>query len=688
MIVSAGTAPSRGTAARVVVQLLCLLVFLTAGLAPNGFFETTSNAIFDAYQRFVPARRQQSQVVLVDVDDESLAHVGQWPWRRDRLARLITAVAGARVVGLDILLTEPDRLSPEALLSDWPDLAADAKEAVAELPRPDAVLATSMAGVKLVLAAAARSGGYDRPLNPVAATPIFETGSDPRPTLPRYRSMAWPLPAFVAASRGVGLVSALSEPDGITRRIPMVFAVGPALMPGFAAEVVRVATNVDRIGVRVGPAGDRELEIGDRRIGIDAAGRAWPQFGRHLAAESVSAYRVLEGTVDLSLFRDRIVLIGVGAAGLGDVTITPLHEAEPTLAIQAQLVDSMLDGDVLWRPPVAKAAEALLALALGAAALLLLGGIPDRAYGVLFAAATIALIAGSIVAFRTAGLLLDWTYPLATLVATTLVALVFRIRDEVHARRRHEQELALALMKAEAADRTKTEFLANANHELRTPLTAILGFSEVMSKQLLGPLSQKYAEYAHDIHQTAQHLHVIISDILDLAVIDLGGKEPAEDTVDVATVIAECARMTPVSRGGNVRIRTELAPSLPVLRADARMVKQMLINLLSNAIKYSPPGADVVIRAGICADGGLAITVRDVGAGIAAADIAYAMEPFGRLRSSALAQEPGIGIGLPLTKSMVELHGGRLTLKSEVGVGTEVRLWFPPSRIAATPEAS
>jgi signal transduction histidine kinase len=686
----AGASAASATPGRVVIWVLCLLVVLAVGIMAHGFFETVSNSVFDAYQRLLPLDQLPSQIVVVDVDDESLRRFGQWPWRRDRLAHMIDALAGARVVGLDILLTEPDRLSPGAVLSDWPDLAPEIKLAVSALPQPDAILARAMAGVPVVLAAAAGDAGDEAPGMPVASTPVFEAGVDPRPGLPRYRSLAWPLSGLVAAARGVGLVYMLSEPDGITRRIPVVMAVGPALMPGFAVEVLRVATNADRIGLRPGLAGGSELEIGDHRVEIDAAGRAWPQFGKHMAAQSVSAYRVLDGSVPPSLFRDRIVLIGAGAAGLGDVAITPLRHAEPAVVVQAQLIDGMMAGDLLWRPPAAETAEVLLALALGAAALLLLGRVSDRAYGALFGAVALVSVLGSLIAFRTAGLLLDWTFPLSALIATMLVAFVLRIGDEVQARRRHEGQLASALLKAEAADRAKSEFLANANHELRTPLTAILGFSEIMSNQLLGPLSPKYAEYAHDIHKTAKHLHAIITDVLDLVVIDLGGKKPAEERLDVAAVVADCVRTVPASRsgGGEVRIRTELAAALPVLRADARMVKQMLINLLSNAVKYSLPDGEVVVRAEIRDDGGLGIAVRDSGAGIAAADIPYAMQPFGRLRSSRLAQAPGIGIGLPLTKSMVELHAGRLILKSKVGVGTEVLLWFPPTRLATAKETS
>ena len=686
----AGADAPRPATARVFIWILCLVIVAAAGAMPHGVFETLSNLLFDAYQRFPPPGGAQSQVVVIDIDDESLRRVGQWPWRRDRLARLIDTAATARVIGLDILLTEPDRLSPAILLDQLPGLAPEVKAAVAALPQPDAILAKSMTEAPVVLAAAARTDGEDEPTVLGAKTPIFEIGSDPRSGLPRYRSVTWPLPEHVAAARGVGLVSSLSEPDGVLRRIPVVLAVNSALTPGFAVEVLRVAANAGRISLSSDLLGSRTLEIGDRHVEIDAAGRAWPQIGGSMAAQSVSAYRVLDGEIDPSVFRDRIVLIGASATGLGDVLITPLGRAEPAVIAQAQLIDCILSGCVLLRPPWAKGAEVLLALGLAAAALVLLGRVSDRTYTMLCGGIALVAVLGSFVAFRTAGLLLDWTFPLSALIATMLVAFVLRIGDEVQARRSNERQLAAALLKAEAADRAKTEFLANASHELRTPLTAILGFSEIMSDQVLGPLPQNYAEYARDIHTTATHLHALVNDILDLAVIDLGGKSPGENLIDVVALVTECTHLMPTYRDGEdkVCITLVLGATLPALRADARMVRQMLVNLLSNAVKYSPRGGKVAIRAEIIEDGGLSIAVRDTGPGIAAADIPYTMQPFGRLRSSKLAQAPGIGIGLPLTKAMVELHGGTLTLKSEVGVGTEARLWFPPSRLASPQEAS
>lgn len=690
MIGSGGIEAVRIRPIRVVIWVASLLCVLALGAVPHGFFETSANALFDFYARVGAPGAMSPDIVVVDIDDESLRRAGQWPWPRDRLAHLVDAAGGARVIGIDILLSERDRLSPASLLDQWPALPAEARQALAALPDTDALLAASMARVPVVLAAAARMTGDDRPATPIPVTPIFEAGAAPRRALPHFPSAAWPLPEFLTAACGVGLATVPPDADGVTRRIPLVLGVGPALMPSFAVDIARLAIKAPAIDLHTGSGGTPYITMDDHQIEMDGSFRAWPGLGRRMPSKLVPAYRLLDGSVDGSMFQDRIVLIGSGAAGIGDAIVTPRGDVESGLVAEAQIVDSILGDSVLRRPPFAKAGEVGLALVLAAIAIALLGRIPDRAYAALFVGVAILCLAGSFVALRTVGLLLDWTFPLAALVGTMLIAFTLRITDDARARRQKEHQLAVALLKAEAADRAKTEFLANASHELRTPLTAILGFSDVMAQELLGPILPKYRQYARDIHKTATHLHAIITDILDLAVIDLGGREPGDDPIDVAALLGDCANMMPMEQGGNgkVRIVSDIATPLPVLRADARMVRQMVVNLLSNAVKYSPRGADIVIHAGLDREGGLEIAVRDRGPGIAADDIPRAMQQFGRLRSARLAQEPGIGIGLPLTKSMIELHGGRLALSSEVGVGTEVVLWFPPSRLAPRTEAA
>ncbi|HVJ55939.1 MAG TPA: CHASE2 domain-containing protein [Aliidongia sp.] len=671
---------------RLVAPLLALAAVLIVAAPGDGPFETARNWVFDSYQRFDVADRSNGRTILIDIDADSLRHYGQWPWPRDRLARLIDRMAGASVLGLDLLLIEPDRASPANWAMERTDLAPEVKQALLGLPGTDETLAASMARLPVVLAAVADRGGTAAPAG--GPMPLLE--ADGIQSLPRYGPIAWPLPILARAATGIGLVSVLPEPDGVLRRMPALAAIADGtLAPSFVVEMLRVAAHADRVEWRATPSGDRELVVGERHIPTDTSGRVWPRYGTGIRMHTIPAWRVLDGEVSPTIFRDRILLIGSSAAGIGDVMATPLHRPETRMLVQANLIDSMLAGDALHRPAAALAMELIAALALGVAATLLIDRLTVRNSTLLLGGLALLLAAGSFLAFRSAGLLLDWVLPVAALVATTLVAFAARIREEVRVRRQYALDLAAALLRAEAADRAKTEFLANASHELRTPLTAILGFSEVMATELFGPLLNTYRDYSRDIHASATHLLSIISDMLDLTVIDMGGRKPADDRIEIGRLVAECERMV-LARASDRRVSivTTVPVSLPSLTADARMVRQMLLNLLSNAIKYSPPDGQVFLTIDMEGGGWLRLSVRDQGPGIAPDDLPNVLQRFARLRSASLAQEPGIGIGLPLTKSMIELHGGRIEIKSELRGGTEVILWFPPARLMSTLETA
>jgi signal transduction histidine kinase len=675
--------------ARIAAPLFCLFIVLAAASSGDGALEISRNWVFDTYQRLEPADRSNAQTILIDIDAESLRRIGQWPWPRDQLARLLDAVAGARVVGLDLLLIEPDRMSPGAWVADRPDLAPAVKQSLLDLPGTDEALAASMARTPVILAAIAdRAESASQAVRPI--TPVLVSDGDAEAKLPRYSRVAWPLPILAKAAAGIGLVSVLPEPDGIMRRLPVIAAIDGTLVPSFAAEILRAAAGSDHIGWRATLFGERDAVIGDRLIPTDLSGRVWPRYGgKGLRARTIPAYQILGGTIPPSEFRGRIVLIGAGAAGLADVAMTPLRRPETGMMVQANLIESMLAGDTLRRPAAALVLELFVALALGVAATLLIGRLTDLAYLSLFGGIAILLVIGPFAVFEVTGLLLDWTLPITALAATMLVAFAARIHEEAIARHQYALDLAAALFQAEAADRAKTEFLANASHELRTPLTAIIGFSEIMAAELFGPLSKTYADYSRDIHTSATHLLSIISDILDLSVIDMGGRQPVDDRVDIARLAAECQRMIlPRAADRRVSFVTTMPVPVPTLLADVRMVRQMLLNLLSNAIKYSPPDGIVIVTIILDTEGWLCLSVQDRGHGISAADLPHVMQRFARLRSATLAQEPGIGIGLPLTKSMIELHGGKLEIKSEIEAGTEVILRFPPARLTSTKETS
>jgi two-component system cell cycle sensor histidine kinase PleC len=255
------------------------------------------------------------------------------------------------------------------------------------------------------------------------------------------------------------------------------------------------------------------------------------------------------------------------------------------------------------------------------------------------------------------------------------------VRD-ISSQMRAEDLLRRSKESAELANRAKTEFLANISHELRTPLNAIIGFSDVMQRELFGPLgSEQYRAYARDIYQSGSHLHDVINDILDLSKIEAGKLDLREEMIDVETTVRRCIRLLrPRADGGEITLEARLDDKLPALHADHRKMKQILINLLSNAVKFTRPGGTVAVEGSTDDSGSLVLAVVDTGIGMATEDIPTALAPFGQLDSSLDRKYEGTGLGLPLTKSLVELHGGTLAIDSTVGKGTRVTVRFPPER--------
>ena len=242
---------------------------------------------------------------------------------------------------------------------------------------------------------------------------------------------------------------------------------------------------------------------------------------------------------------------------------------------------------------------------------------------------------------------------------------------------------------AETANRTKSEFLANMSHELRTPLNAIIGFAEMMEMEVFGDLgNDHYREYIGDIHHSGQHLLNLINDILDVSKVEAGKIELRESDIDVAEVIAGCVRLVAERAAtGEVAIELDVPRDLPALYADEHRVKQILLNLLSNAVKFTPPKGIVTVRARADRMQGFAVEVVDTGIGIAAKDIPRAFEPFVQIDSALNRKAEGTGLGLPLSRALMALHGGSLDLISEAGKGTNVRVAFPAVRIVKRRQA-
>jgi signal transduction histidine kinase len=241
-----------------------------------------------------------------------------------------------------------------------------------------------------------------------------------------------------------------------------------------------------------------------------------------------------------------------------------------------------------------------------------------------------------------------------------------------------------AAQATEEANRAKFEFLAKISHELRTPLNAIIGFSELIMREVLGPVdNDQYRNYIEDIHASGRHLLDIINDILDFAKAEAGKLLLQESEVDTHQLIGGLMRLiAPRARDAGIAISNLIAPDAPHLWCDERKLKQMMLNLLSNAVKFTPPGGRIDIECSTDASG-LTLWVRDTGIGIAEGDLDRVLQPFIQVDDTLSRRQAGTGLGLPLVKAMIEIHGGNLQLASELGSGTTVRLTLPPERILA-----
>jgi two-component system cell cycle sensor histidine kinase PleC len=242
-----------------------------------------------------------------------------------------------------------------------------------------------------------------------------------------------------------------------------------------------------------------------------------------------------------------------------------------------------------------------------------------------------------------------------------------------------------ARQRAETASHAKSEFLANMSHELRTPLNAILGFSEVMKSEVFGPLgTPQYSEYAHHINDSGQHLLGLINDVLDLAKIEAGRFVVRAVEIDVRESIDSALKMFAVRAAeGNVNLKVEVEHGLPLLLADERATRQILLNLVSNAVKFTPAGGTVTVFAQRSSSGGMEVGVSDTGCGIDPADVNRVFEAFGQGQHDVAVREKGTGLGLSIVRGLMEAHGGKITLTSELGRGSTFTCAYPRERLTA-----
>ena len=421
-----------------------LAVLLLARAVDVTPFPAGRLAAFDLMQRLEPHSGDDRQVVIIDIDEASLARFGQWPWPRTRLAELTERLGslGARVIGFDIVLAEPDRLSPTRLAEGLHTLDPGIRQQLRGLPDHDRRFAEAIEGARVVLggvAAPTASGADERPWQ-VGRVGVL--GRDTINYVPEVPGVLWPIPLLERAASGTGLLTVQPDRDGAVRRMPMMFRDGARLYPSFAAETLRVALTADQIVV-VGrdAAGIEGIVIGPLRLAVDRNGFLLMRHARSGSAFYVSAAEVMTGAAARSQIADRVALVGSTAAGLGDIWATPVQSSVPGIEILAQAIDNALSASALERPPSATAQELALAAIVGLLLIIVLPRRTVRLKIAIFGTTVVVVLAIAWTQFTVAHTLFDPVFPIASATAVFGCLAYTGFRQEE--RRRRAREAAL-----------------------------------------------------------------------------------------------------------------------------------------------------------------------------------------------------------------------------------------------------
>ena len=424
------------------LSVLALLALLRAIDPP--MLEEARLRGFDFEQRLHPRNLEPAevQVRVVAIDERSLQRYGQWPWPRTLVARLVRIIASGkpRVLGIDILFSERDRLSPGRLVETVPDIPAPLAHELSLLPSNEAALAAALRGVPTVLGLGATFEPPPPNARPMSVTPVLERGPVRR-FLYTYPTLVRDIAEIDEAGKGRGTILGAPDRDGIVRRLPLMVVVQRNLVPAFGLEALRVAFGLGYFEITAGSDGVKGIEIDDLFLPTDGRGRAYPHFAVPRYSDVVSAADLMDGSFDPAKLKDNIVLLGVTGLGLVDMKETPLGVL-PGTEIHAQLIQSILTDDLLRRMPILEEVEIGLALLAG---LLTIFAIPysrTRVASLAIFGLVALLLGGGFAAFVYDKLLLDTEYPALSAVITFVIMLSANLRFTEAARRRLAVELA------------------------------------------------------------------------------------------------------------------------------------------------------------------------------------------------------------------------------------------------------
>lgn len=395
--------------------------------------ETLRLRFFDTLQDIKPRAYDQQPVTIVDIDEESVTELGQWPWPRSLMARLINrlAASGAIVIGVDVLFAEPDRTSPDWIADSLPSLDEATRETLRKLPRNDDLLAGSLHQGKVVLGVAAlnaNEGG--RPLHPIQRAPVLEEGGDPRRSIPGYDGALQTMESIAREAAGHGMITVNKERDDVVRRVPLVMRIDRELVPSLSVEMIRQAIGRSPLVVVRDGWGVAGVRIGPKFVATGDDGRLWLHFTRHQPSRFVSAADVIEGRVEAAKIKGHFVVIGSTLLGLFDFQATPVEPRMPGVEIHAQLIESLLFDHGLVRPAWLGILEIALIVIFGALTTTIVPVLRSALSVAPFALLLVLLFAGAWIAYDQFRVLFD---PTVTAVASAAIFTVMLISARVAA---------------------------------------------------------------------------------------------------------------------------------------------------------------------------------------------------------------------------------------------------------------
>ncbi|HKQ22913.1 MAG TPA: CHASE2 domain-containing protein [Burkholderiales bacterium] len=448
-------AGGRGRPLGAVVLVFLLLISFVPDLRVLAQLRLAS---FDGYQSIAPRMRASSPAVIVAIDEKSLKELGQWPWPRALMAELIEAIGetGPAAIGVDVLLPEPDRMSPINLARLIERMDANLARRLARLPSNDAILAKSLHRYPVALGIA----GVEQPEMGAAATgrtaPFRVHGPDPTPRLRQFAGTLRSLPQLDAAARGHGLLS-VDTRGGVVRRVPLVASVAGVLTPALSMELLRIASDIPAFSITADGDGVRSIGVGDAVVPANADGTVWVHFSAHDETRFVSALDAIHGDVDPELIRGKVALVGATGLGLLDYQTTPLGERIPGIEIHAQILENIFEDSLLRRPGHFELLERLLLLGCGLVLILAVPAAKPRMAALIYGTIVAGLVVLGFALYSWKQLLLDVAWPATASTALFGVLLTGALAESDRQRRALRRALEV---EREAAARAAGELEA------------------------------------------------------------------------------------------------------------------------------------------------------------------------------------------------------------------------------------